>query len=74
MIDPMTTGAVQRPSAASRRPREREALSTHPPAPVDDTPIANLEQPEENASAPATRLLLMYSILPHPVLPDEQIL
>ena len=31
MIDPMTTGTVQRPSADLRRPRGREALSTHPP-------------------------------------------
>ena len=60
--------------ATGAAPREREALSTHPPAPVDDTPMANLEQPEENTSAPATRLLLMCSILPHPVLPDARIL
>ena len=44
MIDPMATATVKRPSADLRRPRGREALSTHPPAPVDDTPRGSLER------------------------------
>ena len=54
MIDPLATGTIKRPSADLRRPRGREALSTHPPAPVDDTPIGSLKQRAENTSAPAT--------------------
>ena len=38
LIDPMATGTVKRPSANLHRPRGREALSTHPPTPVDNTP------------------------------------
>ena len=33
-------------------PRGRQALSAHPPAPVDDTPRGSLEQRAENTSAP----------------------
>ena len=54
MIDPMATSAVKRPSADRRRPRGREALSTHPPAPVDLAPRGSLKQRSENTSAPAT--------------------
>ena len=54
MIDPTATGTVKRPSADLRRPRGWEALSAHPPAPVDDTPRGSLEQRAENTSAPAT--------------------
>ncbi len=47
-IDSMAT--AKRPSADLRRPRGREAISTHPPAPVDDTPRGSLEQqPAEHA-------------------------
>ena len=56
MIDPTATGTVKRPSADLRRPRGREALSTHPPAPFDDTPRGSLDQRAENTSAPATLL------------------
>ena len=52
MIDPMATGTVKRPSADLRRPRGREALSTHPPTPVDDTPRGSLEQRAENDTDP----------------------
>ena len=45
MIDPMATGTVKRPPTDLRRTRGREALSTHPPAPVDDTTSGSLEQP-----------------------------
>ena len=58
MIDPMATGTVKRPSADLRRPRGREALSTHPPAPVDDTPRGSLQQRVENTWAPAIPLPL----------------
>ena len=44
MIDPTATGTVKPPSADLRRPRGREALSAHPPAPVDDTTTGSLEQ------------------------------
>ena len=44
MIDPTATSAVKRPSADLRRPRGREALSTHPPAPVDLAPSGSLKQ------------------------------
>ena len=54
MIDPTTTGTVKRPSADLRRPRGREALSAHPPAPVDLATRGSLEQRAENTSAPAT--------------------
>ena len=53
MIDPMATGTANRPSGDLRRPRGREALSTHPPTPVDDTPRGSLEQRAENTSTPA---------------------
>ena len=48
MIDPMATGTVTRPPADLRAPRGREAPSTHPPAPVDDTPNGSLEQRAKN--------------------------
>ncbi len=54
MINPMATGTVMRPPADLRRPRGREALSTHPPAPVDDTTSGSLEQPAKNTAASAT--------------------
>ena len=54
MIDPTAAGTVKRPSADLCRPRGREALSAHPPAPVDDTPRGSLEQRTDNTSAPAT--------------------
>ena len=54
MIDPMATGTANRPSGDLRRPRGREALSTHPPTPVDDTPRGSLEQRAENTAVPAT--------------------
>lgn len=50
MIDPVAT-TPKRPAADPRRPRGREALSTHPPTPVDDTPTGSLEQPAEDTSA-----------------------
>ena len=56
MIDPMATSAVKRPPADRRRHRGRKALSTHPPAPVDDTPSGSLEQRAKNVWAPATPL------------------
>ncbi len=56
MIDPLAPSAVKRPSADLRRPRGREALSTHPPTPVDDTNRGSLKQRAENTSAPATLL------------------
>ena len=56
MIDPMASGIVKRPPAHRRRPRGREALSTHPPTPVDDTPRGRLKWRAENTSAPATPL------------------
>ena len=40
MIDPMATSAVKRGSADQRRPRGREASSTHPPAYMDASPFA----------------------------------
>ena len=46
MIDPVATTPKRPP--ADRRPRGREALSTHPPTPVDDTPTGSLEQPAED--------------------------
>ena len=56
--DPMSTptvaGTVRRPSADLHRPRAREALSAHPPAPVDLATSGSLQQPAENTSAPAT--------------------
>ena len=54
MIDPMATGTANRPSGDLRRPRVREALSTHPPTPVDDTTRGSLEQRAENTAAPTT--------------------
>ena len=45
MIDPMANGTVNRGSEHLRRRRRREALSTHPPAPVDDATRGSLEQP-----------------------------
>ena len=56
MILLMATSAVKRPPADLRRPRGREALSTHPPAPVDLAPSGSLKQRAENTSAPATLL------------------
>ena len=53
MINPMATGTIKRPPADLRRPRGREALSTHPPTPADDTTSGSLEQPPENTGAPA---------------------
>ena len=38
LIDPMATGTVKQRSANLHRPRGREALSAHPPTPVDNTP------------------------------------
>ena len=52
----MATGTVKRPSANLHRPRGREALSAHPPTPVDDTPRGSLEQRADNTWAPATLL------------------
>ena len=40
----MATSYLQRPSADRRVPRGREALSAHPPTPVDDTPMGSLER------------------------------
>ena len=56
MFDPMASGTAKRPSADLNRPRGREALSTHPPIPVDDAPRGSLEQPTENTRAPVTLL------------------
>ena len=56
MIDPTATSAAKRPPADLRRPRGREALSTHPPTPVDDTNRGSLKQRAENTRAPATLL------------------
>ena len=53
MIDPMASGTVKRSSSDLRRPRIREALSTHPPTPLDDTPKESLERRTVNTSAPA---------------------
>ena len=55
MIDSMATGTGKRPPTDLRRPRGRQALSTHPPAPVDATTSGSLEQRAENKSALATR-------------------
>ena len=52
MIDPMATATVKRPSADLRRPRGREALSAHPPAPVDLATRGSLEQRVENDTDP----------------------
>ena len=61
MIDPMATGTVKRPAADLDRPRGREALSTHPPAPVDDTPrgASNIRW----RTRPAVTASLMYCLL-----------
>ena len=56
MIDPTATSAVKRPPADLRRPRGREALSTHPPAPVDDTPSGSFKQRAKNTWAPTPLL------------------
>ena len=56
MIDPMAAGTVKRPPTDLRHPRGREALATHPPAPVDDTTGGSREQSAENTAAPATLL------------------
>ena len=56
MIDSMATATVKRPSAERRRPRGREALSAHPPSPVDLAPRGSLKQRAENTSARATHL------------------
>ena len=53
MIDSMTIGTVKRPSSDLRCPRGREALSTHPPTPADDTPRGSLEQRAAKTAAPA---------------------
>ena len=55
MIDPTATGTVKRPSADLRRPRGREALSAHPPAPVDDTTTGSLEQRADYAECRTMR-------------------
>ena len=52
----MATGTVKRPPADLRRPGGREALRTHPPAPLDDTTSGSLEQRAEGTSAPTTRV------------------
>ena len=52
----MATGTVKPPPADLRRPRGREALPAHPPAPVDDTTRGRLELRAESTSAPATRV------------------
>ena len=54
MIDPMVTGSVKRPSTNLRRPRRGEALSAHPPIPVDDPPWGSLEQRAGRTRVPAT--------------------
>ena len=46
----MATGTVKPPPADLRRPRGREALATHPPAPVDDTTSWSLEKRAERTS------------------------
>ena len=53
MIDAMATGTVKRGSAYLRRPRGRAALSTHPPAPIDDTPRGSLGQRADSTGSPA---------------------
>ena len=53
----MAAGTVKPPPADLRRPRGREALPAHPPAPVDDTTSGRLERRAESTSAPATRVL-----------------
>ena len=54
MIDPMATGTVKRPSADLHRPRGRESVSTHPPAPVDHSTSASHQQQANSTSASAT--------------------
>ena len=56
MVDPMATGNVKRPSADLHRARGREAFSTHPPTPDDDTTMGSLEQWAEHTWAATTRL------------------
>ena len=53
MSAPTVAGTVKRPSADLHRPGAREALSAHPPAPVDLATRGSLEQRAENTSAPA---------------------
>ncbi len=52
----MTIGTVKRPAADLPRHRARKALLGHPPAPVDNTTGASLEQPAETQRLPATSL------------------
>ena len=52
----MTIATVKRPAADLPRPRARKALLAHPPAPVNNTTGASLEQPAENTAVPATSL------------------
>ena len=54
MSAPTVAGTVRRPSADLHHPRAREALSAHPPAPVDLATRGSLQQRAENTSAPAT--------------------
>ena len=56
MIYPMATRTVERGSVDLRRPRGREALSAHPPAPVDDTPTGSLERRADSTGSPAALL------------------
>ncbi len=62
MIDPMATSAVKRPSSDLRRPRGREALSAHPPTPLDDTTRGSLERPAENTWAPPATATMSISL------------
>ncbi|MCY4498955.1 MAG: hypothetical protein OXC14_16940, partial [Rhodospirillaceae bacterium] len=52
----MATSAVKGLPLDLRRPRGREALSTHPPAPLDLAPTGSLKQWAENASATTSPL------------------
>ena len=53
----MATGTVKRPSADLRRRRAQEALSAHPPTPVDDTQgrADRVESGPKHASKPRGR-------------------
>ena len=55
MIDPMATDTVKRPPTDLRRPRGREALSTHPPTPADDTTSGSLERRKWSSDAVSAR-------------------
>ena len=56
MIATMAPDTVTRPSVDLRRRRGREALSTHPPTPLDHTPTKSLQQRTANTWAPVTLL------------------